>query len=115
LFNSNLDQPNPFNFMSKPTVAKKVVSSKLVAQATKTFEELSRSKASEKTNKQISRSAKRLVKTVHALIKKAEKKKARIAKALAKKKAKEAKARAKGRKTARSVKTPRKVRKVPAN
>lgn len=101
--------------MSKATVAKKIISTKVVALATKTFEELSKSRSTPKTTKQINRSAKKLVKMIQTLIKKSEKKKARLAKALAKKKAKVANSRRKVQKTSKPIKTSRKPKKVPAN
>ena len=104
--------------MTKSTVARKAVSAKLIAYATKAFEELSGSKTSDKISKQISRGARKLTKIIHAQVKKIEKKNAKLAKAAAKKKAKQAKTRTKNSKPVKSikrVKTSRTVKKVPAN
>ena len=101
--------------MSKATVAKKVINSKLVAFATKTFEDLSKSKSTRKATKLINRGTRRLAKTVHGLLKKVEKKKAKQAKAVAKNKSKEANPKAMNNKVSGRVKTTGSVKKVPVN
>ena len=100
--------------MSKTTVTRKAISAKLIAHATKAFEELSGSKPSEKGVKQISKSTRKLVKSIHSLIKKLQKKRAKEAKALARKKAKAAKqALKKKSKSIVVAKTAKRVKKVP--
>lgn len=102
--------------MRNSRVAKKVISDKVLAFATKTFESLGKSKPTPKAAKQISRSAKKLVKTIHALIRKSEKKRAKQAKVLAKRKAKAVvKARTGVQKPSKSAKPSIKLKKVPAN
>ena len=60
--------------MKSNLIAKKAVSEKLANYSNMAFEELSGSRPSEKTAKLFKRNSKKLVKTIHAQIKKADRK-----------------------------------------